>query len=85
MERHVKPCNCFSGCFVDELILEAVYGNCEPAFSASSNDVRSFEPGSWQNATENRETSADPWKYHTMAETGALPYAGRYYTYPGSS
>ena len=73
----------FQGCSVDAIIRTAVANNCDPSFSVSSMDDRSFEPGSWERAVGDTSKSADPWKYHPMTETGALPYAGRYTTYPG--
>ena len=71
------------GCFVDELARQSMDNKCEPSFSVSAIDDRSFEVGSWENETKNSGMSQDPWKYHSMTETGALPYAGRLTSYPG--
>ena len=68
---------------MDEIIEDAVQNNCEPLFSVSSMDDRSYEPGSWEIVSPDVKHSADPWKYHSMSDTRALPYAGRYTTYPG--
>ena len=68
---------------MDPIIRKSVNNKCEPSFSVTGIDDRNFEAGSWKKQVDDPNLSEDPWKYHSMKETGALPYAGRFATYPG--
>ena len=60
--------------------------DCFSSFSLSDSEDRDFRNGSWDEIVDEERgvsESIDPWRYHSMVETRALPFLGKYKTYPG--
>ena len=72
-----------SGCTIDKQVSKLLNGNCRPPFSMSVIDDSNYVTGSWRVIASGTDQSEDPWVFHSSDETNALPYAGRYDTYPG--